>query len=88
MLNKSEPYGEVCGGNSPVRYVQNHKFYNAQFMEVNEKGEVIEVATEAAPENKPAPKMEETPPEVAPEMEQEKTKDDVENRKSPGKRKS
>lgn len=41
MLNKKKPYGEVHG-KAAYAFTQDDKFFNAQSVEVNEAGEVIE----------------------------------------------
>lgn len=42
MLDKTKPYGEVCGGPLPYLYEQNNKFFNAAGHEVDSTGKVIE----------------------------------------------
>jgi len=44
-LNRTKPYGEVYGGSPDTvhhRYEQGGKFYNAQFLEVDGKGNLLE----------------------------------------------
>lgn len=41
MFNKSKPYGEVCGPNVPYKYEQDGRYYDQQFNEVTDKGELI-----------------------------------------------
>lgn len=42
MLDLNKPYGQTFGTGFNHVYVQDDKFFNAAYEEVNEEGEVIE----------------------------------------------
>ncbi len=45
MLDKSKPYGQVCG-NAKHAFEQNGKLYNAQGDEVDSSGKLVDVSCE------------------------------------------